>query len=85
MSAPPRQRPGGSRYLYEPFDSAHARIEANERVQAEQWASLEKTLAHIESSLDRLERRVWLCVYSVAAAWIAQLAAVALTAARVNP
>jgi len=80
MSAPPRERPGGSRFLYEPFDSAHARIEANERVQDERWASLEKTLFHIERGLDRLERRVWFCVYSVAAAWIAQLAAVALAA-----
>ena len=27
---------GGSRYLYAPFGAASARIEANERVQAEQ-------------------------------------------------
>jgi hypothetical protein len=62
----------GSRYLYEPFDSAHARIEANERIFEERWNALEHTLDHIEKSLDRLERRVWIAVYGVAAAMMAQ-------------
>jgi hypothetical protein len=58
---------GGSRYLYEPFDAAAARIETNERVNAERWAALEHRLNTIESTLERLERRLWLAVYGVIA------------------
>ena len=35
-------RGGGSRFLYEPFDAAHARIEVNERIAEERWALLER-------------------------------------------
>tara|TARA_R110002095_G_scaffold212787_1_gene202548 strand:+ start:6 stop:260 length:255 start_codon:yes stop_codon:yes gene_type:complete len=65
---------GGSRYLYEPFDAATARIEANERVIEERWAGLERRLNAIELMLERLERRLWLAVYGVAATVVAQLA-----------
>ena len=41
-------RGGGSRFLYEPFDAAAARIEVNERIQEERWAHLERRLAQIE-------------------------------------
>ena len=37
-------RGGGSRFLYEPFDAAAARIEVNERIQEERWAQLERRL-----------------------------------------
>lgn len=61
------KRSGGSRYLYEPFDAANARIEANERVINERWRGLERRLQMIESTLERLERRLWLAVYGAAA------------------
>lgn len=60
-------RSSGSRYLYEPFDAAAARIETNERVNAERWTGLERRLKMIEASLERLERRLWLAVYGVVA------------------
>lgn len=59
-------RGGGSRFLYEPFDVTQARLDATERVAEERWAQLERRLVHIETSLDRLERRVWLFVYGAA-------------------
>ncbi|MBZ0130163.1 MAG: hypothetical protein K8F59_13705 [Rhodobacteraceae bacterium] len=61
-----RGRTGGSRFLYEPFDAAAARIEANERVTEERWSGLERRLQTIETMLERLERRLWLAVYGVA-------------------
>lgn len=61
-----RTRGGGSRFLYEPFDAASARIETHERVIAERWAGLERRLVSIETALERLERRLWLVVYGAA-------------------
>jgi hypothetical protein len=60
-----RNRAGGSRFLYEPFDAAAARIEANERVTEERWSGLERRLLTIETMLERLEKRLWLAVYGV--------------------
>jgi len=60
-----RPRTGGSRFLYEPFDAAAARIEAHERVTEERWLGLERRLQTIETMLERLERRLWLAVYGV--------------------
>lgn len=57
----------GSRFLYDSFDAAQARIEANERVAQERWTGLEYRLVQIEGTLERLERRLWLGVYGVAA------------------
>ncbi|MEZ5913089.1 MAG: hypothetical protein R3D84_13485 [Paracoccaceae bacterium] len=62
----------GSRFLYESFDAAAARIEANERVAEERWAGLEYRLQKIEGALERLEKRIWLGVYGVAAFLLAQ-------------
>ncbi|MEO0681694.1 MAG: hypothetical protein AAF192_14910 [Pseudomonadota bacterium] len=70
-----RRRSGGSRFLYEPFDPAQARIETLERVLEERWASLEDTLRHIDQAVERLERRLWLAVFGVAAALASQVAA----------
>ncbi|MEF3046607.1 GTA head formation protein, RCAP_rcc01685 family [Pseudotabrizicola sp. L79] len=70
MSA--RRPPGGSRFLYDSFDAAQARIEANERVAEERWAALDFRLAQIDAVLERLERRIWLGVYGVAAFLLAQ-------------
>jgi len=60
-----RVRGGGSRFLYEPFDAASARLEAHERVTEERWNGLERRLNSIEAMLERLERRLWLAVYGV--------------------
>ena len=67
-------RGGGSRFLYEPFDAAAARIEVNERIQEERWQQLERRLTHIEVALDRLEKRIWLAVYGAASLILADIA-----------
>lgn len=72
---------GGSRYLYDSFDVAQARIEANERVANERWTGLEYRLSQIETTLERLERRIWLGVYGVAAFLLTQGAEALLRAA----
>lgn len=72
---------GGSRFLFDSFDAAHARIEANERVMEERWAGLEYRLAQIEAALERLERQIWLGVYGVAAFLLAQGAEALIRAA----
>ena len=77
------QRSGseGSRYVYDSFDAASARIEANERVAQERWAALEYRLGQIDAVLGRLEKRIWLGVYGVAAFLLAQMAETLLRAA----
>ncbi len=70
MSA--RRAVGGSRYLYDSFDVAQARLDASERVAEERWAGLENRLARIEAALERTEKRLWLAVYGVAATLLAQ-------------
>lgn len=72
---------GGSRYLYDSFDAAAARIEANERVAEERWSGLEYRLRQIEVTLERLERRMWLAVYGVAGMALASGARMLLEAA----
>jgi hypothetical protein len=67
-------RGGGSRFLYEPFDATQARLEVNERIAEERWAHLERRLVHIETTLDRLEKRVWLFVYGAAPLILADIA-----------
>jgi hypothetical protein len=67
-------RGGGSRFLYEPFDVAHARIEVNERIAEERWSQLERRLGHIEATLDRLETRMWIAVYGAAALILTDIA-----------
>jgi hypothetical protein len=77
------QRSGseGSRYVYDSFDAASARIEANERVAQERWAALDYRLGQIDAVLERLEKRIWLGVYGVAAFLLAQMAETLLRAA----
>jgi hypothetical protein len=67
-------RGGGSRFLYEPFDVANARIEVNERIAEERWQQLERRLVHIEATLDRLEKRIWVAVYGAASLILADIA-----------
>ena len=67
-----RREAGGSRFLYDPFDVAHARIDANERVLQERWGALEFRLRGIEQALGRLEKRLWLAVFGVVSVILAQ-------------
>ncbi|MEM0977279.1 MAG: hypothetical protein AAGJ34_07080 [Pseudomonadota bacterium] len=55
----------GSKYLYQPFEVAHERIDANARVQQERWNALERRLEHMETTLIRLDRRLWLAAAAV--------------------
>ena len=71
----------GSRFLYDSFDAAAARIEANERVAEERWSALDWRLGQIDAVLERLEKRIWLGVYGVAAFLLAQMAEALLSAA----
>ena len=76
-----RRAPEGSRFLYDSFDPATARIEANERVADERWAALDYRLEQIDSVLERLEKRIWLGVFGVAAFLLSQMAEAIITAA----
>ncbi|MEM7243280.1 MAG: hypothetical protein AAF429_13940 [Pseudomonadota bacterium] len=60
-------REGGSRFLYEPFDANRARIEANQQLQDQRWATLEGRLDGIEENIDRLDKRLWIMVYGIVA------------------
>lgn len=71
----------GSRYLYDSFNPAAARIEANERVAEERWMGLERRLMQIDNALERLEKRLWLGVWGVATFLLAQGAEALLKAA----
>jgi hypothetical protein len=72
---------GGSRFLFDSFDAASARIDANERVAEERWVALEFRLSQIDATLERLEKRIWLGVYGVAGFLLAQMAEAVITAA----
>jgi len=63
---------GGSRFLYDSFDAAAARIEANERVSKLQFDALGERLQRIEAMIERLEKRLWLAVYGVVGVILAQ-------------
>lgn len=65
MSA--RRQIGGSRYLYDSFEAAQARIDAQERVFEVRKEALEFRMTRLETAVERLERRLWLAVYAVAA------------------
>jgi hypothetical protein len=77
----PRPSSEGSRYVYDSFDAASARIEANERVALERWAALDYRLSQIDAVLERLEKRIWLGVYGVAAFLLTQMAETLIRAA----
>ena len=72
---------GGSRFVHDSFDAASARIEANERVAEERWAALDYRLGLIDDALERLEKRIWLGVFGVAAFLLAQMAEAFINAA----
>ena len=69
----PEPREPRQRYGFEAFDCAPAlRLEAHERVANLQFEALGQRLAKIEEMMERLERRLWLAVYGVVAAIVAQ-------------
>jgi len=76
-----RDDPKPERYGFEPFECAPAlRLEAQERVFGLQLSALVQRLDKIEQALERLERRLWLAVYGVAAALMAEAVLPLLTA-----
>jgi len=61
------------RYGFEAFDCAPAlRLEAQERVARLQHDAVVQRLERFEAALERLERRLWLAVYGVVGAILAQ-------------
>lgn len=61
------------RYGFDDFACAPGlRIEAQERLAALQFAQLNTQLGKIEAMMERLEKRLWLTVYGVLAAILAQ-------------
>jgi len=69
-----RKAEAGTRHVNENLSVTAARIEANERVAEERWSALDYRLGRIEAGLERLEKRVWLGVYGVAAFLLTQMA-----------
>jgi hypothetical protein len=69
-----RKAEAGGRLLHDNLSVAAARIEANERVAEERWSALDYRLGRIEAALERLEKRMWLGVYGVAAFLLTQMA-----------
>jgi predicted lysophospholipase L1 biosynthesis ABC-type transport system permease subunit len=67
-------RGGGSRFLYEPFDVTQARLDVAEKIAEERWQQLERRLVQMETTLDRLEKRMWLAVYGAASMILANIA-----------
>lgn len=63
----------GARIGFESFDCAPAlRLEAHERVAKLQFENLNRRLDRIEVVMERLEKRLWLTVYGVVGAVLAQ-------------
>ncbi|GAB4283466.1 MAG: hypothetical protein Kow0058_02330 [Roseovarius sp.] len=61
------------RYGFERFECAPGlRLEAQERLTALRNEALVQRLDKIEAALERLERRLWLAVYGVAAALLSE-------------
>jgi predicted lysophospholipase L1 biosynthesis ABC-type transport system permease subunit len=67
-------RDAGPSYDHEPFDVAQARLDVAEKIAEERWSQLERRLVQIETTLDRLEKRMWLAVYGAASLILANIA-----------
>ena len=77
----PRWWDGWARFVYDGFDAGSGGIEANERVAEGRWSGLEYRLGLSEATLERLEKRIWVGVYGVAAFLLAQMAETVIQAA----
>ena len=61
------------RFAYDPADLNPAlRIEANEKLTAFQFDALNQRLDRIEEAMQRLEKRLWIALYGVVGAILAQ-------------
>ncbi|QIE41640.1 GTA head formation protein, RCAP_rcc01685 family [Meridianimarinicoccus aquatilis] len=77
-----RRPPGGSRFLYEPFDYGPAQVrEAHEKLLQMQFEGIDGRLTRIELLMERLEKRLWLTVYGVVATILAQAVSSLVTVA----
>ncbi len=65
MSA--RRSVGGSRFLYDSFEATQVHLDAQERLFEAHREALDYRLTRLESAVERLEKRLWLAVYGVAA------------------
>jgi len=75
-----RRPPGGSRFLFEPFEYGPQQVrEAQEKVLQLQFEGIEGRLTRIEALMERLERRLWLTVYGVVGTILAQAAGSLIT------
>lgn len=75
MAARRRAGEAGSRYLYEPFEFASVhQVEAHERIVETQLDTIERHFTRLEAAVDRLERRLWMAVYGVAAVVLGEIA-----------
>ena len=75
MAARRRAEAGGSRFLYEPFAFASIhQVEAHERIVENQIDAVERHFVRLEAAVERLEARLWLTVYGVAAMVLAEIA-----------
>ncbi len=62
------------RFAFEPFECAPGvRLKAHEKVNQLHHEMLSQRLDRIEQLMERLERRLWLTVYGVAAVILAQV------------
>lgn len=62
----------GSRFVKESPVWHDQRFEAQERIMALQFGTMEKRLERIEALIERLERRLWMTVYGVVAVILTQ-------------
>lgn len=63
------------RHPFEPFACAPGmKLQAQERVNELHYAQLREQIGKLEEMLERVERRMWLAVYGVAAAILSQAA-----------
>ena len=62
----------GSRFVKDAFGWHDQRFEAQERIMALQFGTVEKRLERIEMLIEGLERRLWMTVYGVVAVILTQ-------------
>jgi hypothetical protein len=74
VAARRRAGEGGSRFLYEPFEFASIhQVEAHERIVETKLGGMGNQLERLEEAIERLERRLWTCVYGVAAVVLTEI------------
>lgn len=62
----------GSRFVKDSLGWNDHRLEAQERIMALQFGTVEKRLERIEGMIEGLERRLWMTVYGVVAVILTQ-------------